>query len=203
MDMDKLNKPLQRGEKVFTVANCLTLFRLFCVPLFLIFFARHDYGFALAIFAAASFTDLVDGTIARYFKQESRLGKLLDPVADKTLMLSVFVCLSYARIVPSPLLFIGAILSRDIVVTLGFLYIKLKKIPFEPYVIPSSKIATFLEIVAGTLGLISLKYPYAYLGSYPIGELVIILLAITAIAILIAALSYVKIGMDVLKKAKA
>jgi cardiolipin synthase len=75
-------------ERVLTVPNVLSLVRLACVPLFVwLLFGRDDRAAAAYLLAVLGATDWVDGYIARHFDQVSNLGKVLDPVADRLLLL--------------------------------------------------------------------------------------------------------------------
>src|SRR6266550_4685775 len=71
---------------MFTVPNLLTLFRIILVPFFLVASMRGMWTLALALFVTAAVTDIFDGMIARRFNQRSRLGAILDPAADKTML---------------------------------------------------------------------------------------------------------------------
>ncbi|HEX3579371.1 MAG TPA: CDP-alcohol phosphatidyltransferase family protein, partial [Thermoanaerobaculia bacterium] len=71
---------------MLTIPNALTLLRLFAVPVFIYASFRGEYRIAFFIFAGAAVTDFLDGVIARRFNQRSRLGAILDPAADKTMM---------------------------------------------------------------------------------------------------------------------
>ena len=74
-------------KKNLNVPNVLSLIRLLLVPVYLILFVRGQKTAALVVFAAACFTDLLDGRIARKYNLITDLGKLLDPVADKVMIL--------------------------------------------------------------------------------------------------------------------
>ena len=76
------------GEgRVLTVPNVLSVVRLLCAPLFLwLLFGRENRAAAASLLGFLGATDFVDGYIARHFNQVSRLGKVLDPVADRTLL---------------------------------------------------------------------------------------------------------------------
>ena len=71
---------------MITVPNLLTLFRIVLVPFFLVASMRSMWTLAFALFVTAAVTDILDGLIARRFNQRSRLGAILDPAADKTMM---------------------------------------------------------------------------------------------------------------------
>ena len=90
------------------IPNYLTIGRIIIVPIFVItFYLPGFYGDVIpfALFLIASFTDFLDGLLARMYKEESKLGELLDPIADKiivatALILLVMACLLYTS--PSP-----------------------------------------------------------------------------------------------------
>ncbi|HEX7191613.1 MAG TPA: CDP-alcohol phosphatidyltransferase family protein [Thermoanaerobaculia bacterium] len=71
---------------MINVPNALTIFRIILVPFFLIASMRSMWTLAFALFVTAAVTDILDGLIARRFNQRSRLGAILDPAADKTMM---------------------------------------------------------------------------------------------------------------------
>jgi cardiolipin synthase len=77
-----------------TLANQLTFLRLVAVPFFIITVLDARFGLALLIFIAAGVTDLLDGLVARVFRQRTALGAFLDPAADKLLVTSAFVLLT-------------------------------------------------------------------------------------------------------------
>lgn len=83
-----------RNVKIMNLPNILTLSRIIMIPVFIAFFYVHftgHYFVAWAVFAIASITDLFDGYIARKNNLVTNLGKFLDPIADKVLVLSAFV----------------------------------------------------------------------------------------------------------------
>jgi cardiolipin synthase len=94
------------------VPNLLTGARLVAVPVFVALFLRGDRKAALAVFVGAMITDALDGILARALKQFTRIGALLDPVADKVLGLAALVLLCWSRALPWWLL--GITLFRDV-----------------------------------------------------------------------------------------
>jgi cardiolipin synthase len=78
----------------WTLANQLTFLRLVAVPFFILAILEARFGLALGIFIAAGVTDLLDGLIARVFRQRTALGAYLDPAADKLLLISAFILLT-------------------------------------------------------------------------------------------------------------
>ena len=101
--MAKDNKNIDKSSRAYKIAagrgvmnlpNKLTIARMIMIPVFILFFylnfAGH-YFVALAVFAIASFTDLLDGKIARRYNLVTNLGKFLDPIADKVLVSSALI----------------------------------------------------------------------------------------------------------------
>jgi len=112
---------LQLSEKVLTVPNLLSALRLFLVPVFLWLILIDQNLLAFAVLAFSSFTDWLDGYLARKLNQMSRLGQLLDPAADRLFILASLLGLAITNQVPWWLVIV--IVSRDILLffTLPFL----------------------------------------------------------------------------------
>ncbi len=118
-----------------TLANQLTICRLLTVPFFittvLYYSPDNDYlrFIALGIFLAAMTLDVLDGYVARRFNQETKAGAILDPLADKILFISAFICLYKVSIlfdtVRFPIWLVVAVISRDVVLLLGAMIIRL------------------------------------------------------------------------------
>ena len=103
----------KEAEKVFarvwTVPNVLTIFRLLLVPVFVIVYAAGHSKAALAVFVAASLTDLLDGYLARKLHQITDFGKLFDPLADKLMVLTALACQGFSGVLPwSAILIVAA-----------------------------------------------------------------------------------------------
>jgi len=101
------------------IPNILSLIRIILVPLFLFFFFSESYNskfISLIIFIIASLTDFFDGFIARKFNVITKLGKFLDPLADKILTLSVFYSFLILDIISHWMFLL--IISRDVIVTI-------------------------------------------------------------------------------------
>src|SRR5438132_616572 len=103
------------------LANWLTLLRILLIPVFVTLLVYRRPGPALIVFAVAALTDLLDGWAARHWKDESSLGAFLDPMADKLLLTSSFVTLTYLKALP---FWIAAVvISRDTILVFGALLI--------------------------------------------------------------------------------
>lgn len=85
------------------IPNILSLFRMVLVPCFVAaFFSKHEYAMLISagIYALAGVTDVLDGIIARRFNMITKLGKILDPLADKLMTITVFICITIRGIIP-------------------------------------------------------------------------------------------------------
>ena len=109
-----------------TVANFLTILRLILIPVFVTALFYQRFGWALSIFLFAAITDGLDGLVARSLNQKTQLGAILDPMADKLLLVTAFVVLSLPRFTfsdPIPFWVTIAVISRDAFIVLGALVI--------------------------------------------------------------------------------
>ena len=125
-------------------ANIITVVRLLFTPIiiWLIFSSYYYLGFIF--FVLSGLSDALDGFIAKQFNQRTILGSYLDPVADKTLIVSSILALGYMGAIPSWLIIL--IVSRDLAI-LGAVIISWlveRSLKIEPII--SSKINTFLQI---------------------------------------------------------
>lgn len=94
IDKESRAYKIAAGKGVMNLPNKLTISRMVMIPVFVLFFYLNftaHYFVALAVFAVASLTDLLDGKIARKYNLVTNLGKFLDPIADKVLVLSALV----------------------------------------------------------------------------------------------------------------
>ena len=147
---------------IFTPANQLTLLRMLLIPAFVILLIYGYRGWALVVFITAGITDLLDGLIARLMKEKTVLGAWLDPMADKLLLVTMFVMLTLPDIgSPNrlPLWFTVLVISRDvaIVATVAVVNLAIGPRTFRPSMY--GKVATALYIVTGVMALY-----YNYLG---------------------------------------
>ena len=90
-------------EPIFTVANQLTMVRMALVPAFVLLVLSREFSWALVVFVVAGLTDALDGWVARHTGQVTRLGQMLDPMADKLLAASAYVLLTWSSVVSCPL----------------------------------------------------------------------------------------------------
>ena len=112
-----------------TFANIMTVVRILSVPFFIssvvYYNPAEDYirYITLAIFAFAVFTDLIDGYFARAYHEDTKIGAILDPLADKFLLMSAFICLFVAKDIAAPnaipLWILLIVISRDAILLIG------------------------------------------------------------------------------------
>lgn len=104
-------------DRVFTVPNLLSFLRLLGVPLFLwLVLVREADGWAFLVLAVSAFTDYLDGKLARRWHQISRVGQVLDPLADRLYVFSTIVALTLREIIP--LWFAALLVGRDVFLAL-------------------------------------------------------------------------------------
>lgn len=144
-----------------TTANQLTLFRLLLVPCLVILVLYGFNGWALITFIVAGVTDVLDGLIARRSGQRTDLGALLDPMADKLLLVSTFVVLTMPLGLPNqlPVWFTVLVISRDVLIVLTVAVVNLAVERRIFYPSTPGKVATVLYILTGAFALL-----FNYLG---------------------------------------
>jgi CDP-diacylglycerol--glycerol-3-phosphate 3-phosphatidyltransferase len=139
-----------------TFANKITIVRILAVPFFiatvLYYSPQRDYfrEVALAIFLFAVVSDVIDGYIARRHRQKTKAGAILDPVADKLLLISAFLCLYkvgvYFEVVRFPVWLVVTMISRDVILLLGAMIIQIVHGDID--IVPTiwGKASTFFQV---------------------------------------------------------
>jgi cardiolipin synthase (CMP-forming) len=124
--------------------NLLTILRLFVTSFFILAIQYGEFRIALWLFVVQAITDLLDGFLARVLGEKTSLGAILDPLADKAMLVSSFIVLYLKDIVP--LWVTTVVLMRDLTLTLG--YLMLCKLFGKIEVLPSvlGKLTTFCQI---------------------------------------------------------
>jgi len=115
------------SSRIVTLPNLLTIFRMALTPVFVSLLFYQKFVWALAAFVLAGITDGLDGLLARRFQQQSELGRILDPIADKMMLVTSFVVLSMRSVFPTPLpkhlpvpfWVTITVISRDIFILVG------------------------------------------------------------------------------------
>lgn len=163
--------------------NIVTLSRLLIAPLTYFFIINNQFGWAFICFLFAGLSDGLDGYLARRWNVVSKIGRILDPIADKALMFITFLTLGYLGKIYLWLVIL--VISRDVLIILcGFItFLCQLKIHFTP--IWSSKINTFFQIIFVSVILIAQTSFYQQImpetGQYWLIELLTIVTGITTI----------------------
>ena len=132
-----------------SIPNLITLARIILVPVVVWAIISGEMLSAFALFVVAGISDAVDGFLAKRFHMASELGAYLDPLADKALIMSIYVALGIAKALPISLVIL--VVSRDIMIISGFTLALLvaKPMPVRPH--PVSKLNTVVQILLAVL----------------------------------------------------
>jgi len=172
---------------MMSLPNWISVSRIFLVPVFAaaFFSGRSDrYVLALAVCAVAGLTDLLDGFVSRKMNQVSRLGIVLDPLADKVFLVGVVLCMALGGLIPYWIL--GVIVIKESLQILIGSWLWLRK---EKMVIPANKIGK-----VGTVAFYGAVIGLLILGTTPVTAG----LLLTALGIHIVA--FISYGMEYRKK---
>jgi cardiolipin synthase len=143
---------------VVNIPNIITFVRIIIIPAFVTALIYKRYNYALFLFIFAAVSDALDGLVARMTKQKTKLGAFLDPLADKSLLVTSFILFSVYDWIPLWLTI--TVISRDVIVVLGWilLYLSAHITKIEPSIIGKAAIASQLIIIAYTLLFINVNY---------------------------------------------
>jgi cardiolipin synthase len=177
-----------------TAANQLTILRMLLIPGFVILLVYGYRGWALVTFLVASLTDLLDGLIARATGEKTTLGAWLDPLADKLLLVTMFIVLTLPGLGLAnrlPLWFTILVISRDvaIVATVAVVNLAIGPRTFPPSIF--GKIATATYVVTGV---VTLYYNYLDVTTRLVMLFVYASLAITLVSAFHYLLRVIRIG---------
>lgn len=173
------------------IPNILTIIRILLIPLFIISLLREMISFALLIFTIAAISDGLDGLFARIFNQYTELGAYLDPIADKLLLTSSFVCLAVLKMLPNWLTVI--VITRDILIVLGLAIFTMTniKVGIKPSL--ASKLTTVTQLVTVIWVLLNPQFSGALLMKRSI-------IWATAAMTIFSGFHYIYIGMNIIQE---
>ncbi len=126
------------------IPNLLTCFRIILIPFFYHFYTTGQYSVSIAVFLIASFTDFLDGRLARKWNQITSFGKLMDPLADKIMVLTALYCLASDGRIPWAILIV--ILLKEALMVIGSIFLLGKNIVVQANI--WGKLATVSFIAA-------------------------------------------------------
>jgi cardiolipin synthase (CMP-forming) len=127
-----------------TIPNIITIGRLILVPFVIMMIMQERWGAAFVLFAIAGISDGIDGFIARHFDMRSELGSYIDPLADKSLLVSIYVSLAIVGAIPSWLAIV--VVSRDAMIVAAVLlsWVMDRRVAIKPLLV--SKLNTAAQI---------------------------------------------------------
>lgn len=174
--------PEKTNNQLFTIPNIVSLFRIILVGIAAYCLAKGDNINAFIIYVTAMLTDFLDGFLARLLQQISELGKILDPLADKLMVISAVVILCIQG--RMPIWFVSIVLARDLIIMIAGLILRSKL----NFVIPSIMIgkitATVLMLTFGLNILYFYYIEYLYYLSALLSLISLIAYAVNANKIL-------------------
>ena len=134
-----------------TIPNLITIGRFILVPLVIMMIVQGQWPLAFALFVIAGLSDAVDGFLARRFDMRSELGAYLDPMADKALLVSIYVALAISGIIPAWLAIL--VVSRDMMIVSAVVLSWVLDNPLEirPFLISKLNTAAQIAFAAGLL----------------------------------------------------
>lgn len=155
-------------NSILTIPNLLTFLRMALIPVFASLLFYGFAGWALFVFVVAGVSDGIDGFIARRFKQESELGTIMDPIADKLLMTTAFIVLTLPNVLqpvrhlPVPFWVTAAVIGRDVLILTVAAAINVMTgfRGFKPSWL--GKLSTFVQVVAVSLILLAAVLGYSF-----------------------------------------
>jgi cardiolipin synthase len=141
------------------LANLITLGRLLAVPVIVWLILSGDYQTTFWLFVAAGVSDAIDGYIAKHWNQRTDLGALLDPIADKALLVSLYVTLGIAGDLPNWLVIL--VVFRDLLIVGGFLLSAAlsQALAWRPIMVSKVNTTVQIVLVALLLGRLAFGYP--------------------------------------------
>jgi cardiolipin synthase len=169
--------PAPSLAQLLKVPNLVTLCRLFIIPIFLALLTKHEYNYALYLFVIAAATDALDGTVARWSGARTELGAFLDPFADKLLLLSAFVVLTFENSLPAWIL--SVVIIRDVVIVFGYFMLYFfsgTRMPVRPSYLGKTSTVLQLACVVGALARLDLYSQQYWYG------LIYLMVVVTALS---------------------
>lgn len=139
-----------------TLPNLITVARLLLVPTIIWFITERQFGAAFVVFVIAGISDGIDGFIARTYNLRSQLGAYLDPLADKALLVSIYLSLTFLAEIPVWLAVI--VVSRDLLIIGGVILAWVLDRPIEVRPLYISKINTAAQIIFAAAVLADLAF---------------------------------------------
>lgn len=168
--------------------------RVVLVPVIVWAMISDQMMFAFLVFLLAGISDAVDGAVARYLDQQTEFGTMLDPIADKIMLVSVFILLAFLEYIPLWLTIL--IVSRDLLIVFGIMlaYALDKSVTIKPLWVSKANTLSQIVLAAFALGLLAFQLDMPNLKTAMIW--------ITAILTALSAMAYIRDGLKLFATSK-
>jgi cardiolipin synthase len=180
---------------IWTIPNLLTITRILLTPGFAMAYTSENFNLAWILFAIAGLTDGLDGFLARIWNQRTQLGAMLDPLADKALLVTSFICLAAKGWIPNWLTVL--VVSRDVIIIGGLAVLSFWGVDIRSRIKPIwiSKFTTTAQILL----VIFIMLQRTFHWDFP--TIQIIMVWTTAIATTLSGILYVRQGFELFNEA--
>lgn len=185
-----MNDIKRKSKEIFTIPNLLSILRIILILPFSIYFLNDEYIMAAVMLILSGTTDMFDGMIARKFDQITKLGAMLDPIADKLTLAVVVICVGMKFKVVMPLVVILVVKEVSMLLAGVFLIIKHKTPPASKWY---GKVATVVFYVSFSI-IIILKSMFSFENT----GLIVTLMSITVGFMMFALVKYFILFIDIL-----
>lgn len=165
------------------IPNIISIFRILLILPVLLLIFRSQYQWALLLFLIAGLSDALDGYLAKHFGWRTRVGALLDPVADKLLIAGSYIALAWLNLIPFWLATI--VVSRDLIIAIGVFIYSFIIEPFEGEATRISKINTFLELLFVLVILCSIAF------DWPANSVITVIGSAVLVTVFISGIDYI------------
>lgn len=183
-------------DKIFTIPNLLSMFRIVLIIPMIVFFLSKNYIGAVICIVISGLSDMFDGMIARRFNQISKLGKMLDPIADKLTLVAVIICIGI--LIPNLRLLVIILATKDILMLIGGAYLIHRGIT-PPAAKWYGKIATVVFYISVTAIVGIEVFGGAQLAAQ-LSVLITTLLTVTSLVMIFALVMYAILFFQLLKE---
>lgn len=148
------------SDAAVNLPNLITVARLFAIPAAILAILNREMALAFWVFVAAGVSDAVDGALARAFRAQTELGRMLDPTADKLLLVSVYVAMAYMGYVP--LWLVALVVGRDLLIVGGFALLRLLRVRVRIQPLLIGKLNTLMQILLAATVLASEAFDWRW-----------------------------------------
>lgn len=161
-----------------TIPNLITIARLIAVPILIVMIMQQRWMAAFSLFVLAGISDGIDGFIARHFNMRSEFGAYIDPLADKSLLVSIYVTLAVVGEIPSWLAIV--VVSRDVMIVAAVLlsWVMSRPVAIKPLIV--SKLNTVAQLAFAAFVLAAQAFGWDSSGLEGIAMLIVAALTIAS-----------------------